>query len=377
MQRHKPLTIGWGCLWVMVNGLGIATHYFFMLSLGAMTLALVGFAIAQARADRKILLSPPWQRIYFVMLGTAIAGAVWLPILQGIRSREITQWIQNNQPFTWLDLVNPIAQSLAAWTTMLVLLPLESEQLGVAIAAGIAMVAFILWVVPQLWRGLRQQLLAPQTGTGVRVIGGVVLGAIALFLFITYGLRTDLTRGARYSFVYFPAVILLLGTSLAALWQSPPQPRRSGKLVVILILGIGLLSGLTVVNNLGYRKYYRPDILVPWIEGRSSNPVLIATTQSTLVQTGEMMGIGWQFSAQRRYPPQFLLDYQPQDPCTTDCLGTQTLQQALAEIATPLDLWLVNFHAPTRLDQRCTLDPQPQPYTSGYEYQHYSCQKLR
>ncbi|HEY9642921.1 MAG TPA: glycosyltransferase, partial [Coleofasciculaceae cyanobacterium] len=381
MQRHRPLSIGLTGLWIVINGLGIATHYFFMLSLGAMALALGGLAMRQVRQDRKVLLTPPWQRIYLVMLGTAIAGAVWLPILQDIRSREITQWIQNDQPFNWLDLVNPIAQSIAAWTTMLVLLPLESEQLSVAIASGAVMLVFILWVVPQLWRGLRQQRLAPQTGEGVRVMVGVVLGAIALFLLITYGLRTDLTRGARYNFVYFPAVILLLGTSLAALWQIPALSSRrfgkqSGKLVVSLILCVGLLSGLTVVNNLGYRKYYRPDILVPMIESRSANPVLIATTQSTLVQTGEMMGLGWQFLTQQRpHSPQFLLAHQRQDPCHTGCVATTTLQQALAQISSPLDLWLINFHAPVNLDERrCTLDPQPQLYVSGYQYQLYHCQ---
>lgn len=202
-------------------------------------------------------------------------------------------------------------------------------------------------------------------------------GAIALFWLIAYGLRADLTRGARYTFVYFPAVILLLGASLAALWQFPRlNPRRSGKLIVVLILCVGLVSGLTVVNNWGYRKYYRPDVLVPLIEKRSPNSVLIATTQNTLVQTGEMMGIGWQFLAQPGFTaPQFLLAYERQNPCEIDCVATTTLQQALAQISTPLDLWLVNFHAPVQLDQqRCTLDSQPKPDASGYAYRLYHCQ---
>ena len=34
---------------------------------------------------------------------------------------------------------------------MLVLLPVESDQLGVTIAAAVGMVVFILWAVPQLY----------------------------------------------------------------------------------------------------------------------------------------------------------------------------------------------------------------------------------
>lgn len=393
MERHAPLPLWLAGLWIGVNGLGIATHYFFILTLGAMTLALAGLAFSQMRQSRS-LKSAPWRRIYLVMIGTAIAGAVWLPILRDLRSREITQWIQSDQPFNWLDLVNPLVQSIAAWTTMLVLLPIESDQLAVAIVAGIVMLGFIVWVVPRLYRGLRAAASAPASGLSVRVMMGVVLGAIALFFFIAYGLRTDITRGARYSFVYFPAVILLLGTSLAALWTldssrsgsgssgsgssgSGFSGLSSGQRAVVGILLVSCLSGLTVVHNLGYRKYYRPDLLVPLIQARSQNPVLIATTHYTLVQTGEIMGIGWQWrspQAPPQTPPQFLLAQEQQNPCEQNCASTATLQKALAQVKTPVDLWLINFHAPPLLDPaRCQLDSEPRPYVSGYSYQLYRC----
>jgi uncharacterized membrane protein len=408
LQRRRGLAIGTMLIWIVVNGLGIATHYFFMISLTAMAIALVVFAFRQVvnrrtaiqqaaefrqaftplrvGSSRALLLTAPWRRLYWVMLGTAIAGAVWLPILREVRSRDITQWIQNNQPFNWLDLVNPIAQSIATWTTMLVLLPLESDQLGVAIAAGVVMVGFILWAVPQFYWGLRLQWSDPQTGWIVQVIGSVVLGAIALFFLVSYGFRTDLTRGARYNFVYFPAVVLLLGVSLAGLWQVSSSRSSNklldrgsldrGKVAVLVILLFALLSDFTIVNNFGYRKYYRPDVIVPWIQSRSPNPVLIATTHQTLVQTGEMMGLGWQFLAAPADPPQFLLAHERQTPCKTHCASTIALQQAIAQTPTPIELWLVNFHAPidlAALGDRCVLDAEPHPYASGYSYQHYRC----
>jgi uncharacterized membrane protein len=390
MQHNRPLPLWLGALWILINGLGIATHYFFILSLGAMAIALLGLGIRQARTNPKIWLTAPWRRIYGVMLGTAMTALVWLPILQSIRSREITQWIQNDQPFNWLDLVNPIVQSIAAWTTMIILLPVEADHLGVAIVAGTGMVLFILWAIPQLYLGLRQALLVPATGGVVSVMLGVVLGAIALFFLIAYGLRTDITRGARYSFVYFPAVILLVGTSLAALWDRPPQISVdkpsvnkpsvnkgifATKRAVILIGLFALLSSLTVVNNLGYRKYYRPELLVQLIQARSTQPVLIATTHQTLVQTGEMMGLGWQLSQQPlSSSAQFLLAHELQNPCEMNCPATIILKEAIAETDNPIDVWLVNFHAPVSLDPtRCRLDQQPRPYVSGYSYQEYHC----
>ena len=365
LQQGRVLSIGLMLSWIVINGLGIASHYFFMISLTAIAIALVVFAIRRAGSDRALLLTAPWQRLYLVILGTAIAGTVWLPILKNVRSREITQWIQNNQPLNWLDLINPIAQSIATWTTMLVLLPVESDQLSIIIAAAVGIVVFILWAIPQLYRSLKAQWIDPQTGWIVQVIGSVVLGAIALFFLVSYGFRTDLTRGARYNFVYFPAVVLLLGVSLAGLWQHR-------KAAVLIMLLFALLGDLTIANNLGYRKYYRPDVIVPWIQSQSPDPILIATTQQTLVQTGEMMGLGWQFLANRS-EPQFLLAHERQSPCESDCASTIALQQTIAQSPKAIDLWLVNFHAPVELGDRCVLNAQPHPYASGYSYQHYRC----
>jgi uncharacterized membrane protein len=105
---------------------------------------------------------------------------------------------------------------------------------------------------------------------------------------------------------------------------------------------MGLVSAITVVCNLGYQKYYRPDLLVPLVQEQSKSPVLIATTNKTHVQTGEMMGVAWEFKlSSSPATPQFLLAHQDQDPNTS----TAALQKTLNQLPQPLDLWLVNFHA--------------------------------
>ena len=93
---------------------------------------------------------------------------------------------------------------------------------------------------------------------------------------------------------------------------------------------MGLMSAVTVVTNLGYQKYYRPDQLVSLIQHTSPGPVLIATTQTTAVQIADVMAIGWEFrqsqpashsagerSQQTDLPssPTFLLAHQDRKRC--------------------------------------------------------------
>jgi len=322
----------------------------------------------------------PWWQISLVTLATLIGGLFWLPIfLQNTYGGDLTEWIQSGDRIglAWL---NPIFQALAAWITMLSLLPVEAAALPVVIASGAVMIIFFLWALPILYRGFRTQLKQPATRLTTQIFAGVVLGAIALFFFFTYAFGIDLTRGARYNFVYFPAVIVLLGASLAVYWNIPPRLANlllkrqkfflaSGKISVALIWLMGLVSAVTVVCNLGYQKYYRPDLLVQQMQKVSHVPTLIATTHKTHVQIGEMMGIAREFKLSRSTAtPQFLLVHQDQDGNTPK----QVLQQTLTQLPRPLDLWLVNFYAPVEINN-CIAESLSLPAVNGYDYQLYRC----
>ncbi|MDB9374472.1 glycosyltransferase family 39 protein [Nodularia sphaerocarpa] len=373
LQNRTLLPLWLIIAWVGVNALGIATHYFFVLTLGAEALVLIFVAWEQyTHAKTLLFLSPFWWRIYFIAAGTAVAGVVWLPsFLQNRYRSSLTEWIQGER--VGLDWINPIFQALAAWITMISLLPVEAPQLTVVIASGLVMLIFFIWATPILVRGLKVQLQQPETASITQVLGGVVLGAIALFFFFTYFLGIDLTRGARYNFVYFPAVIILVGASLAVCYQNPHISKWgiTGKQAVILFWVMGLISAITVTSNLGYRKYYRPDLLVSLIEQNSPLPVLIATTHKTLVQTGEMMGIAWELkSSNSQVNTQFLLAHQEQDPKTS----TTSLNNTLKELPRPFDLWLVNFQAPLAEEvKKCDVENQNLPAINGYVYKLYHC----
>lgn len=379
IQVSKPLPFWVIVTWIAVNFLGISTHYFFSLTLCAEAIVLLVIAVRQTK--NKVISRIPWQQICIVAAGTIIGGLVWLPVfLQSSNAEELTQWIESGDRsgFAWL---NPIFQAAAAWITMLSLLPVEATALPVVIASGGVMIIFFIWALPifyQSWKTLLRQ----RTRLMCQVFAGVIWSAIALFLIITYAFGIDLTRGARYNFVYFPAVIILVGASLAVCWNSQRRGGKrqeigspifqskfylsTGKKAVIIIWLMGLVSGITVVNNLGYQKYYRPDLLVQLIQNNYQVPILIATTHQTHVQTGEMMGIAREFKLSTTTSPLFLLAHQDQSK-------PSVLQTTLNQLPRPLNLWLVNFYAPVEVNS-CIADSQALPAVDGYNYQLYHCQ---
>ncbi|MEG3937214.1 glycosyltransferase family 39 protein [Microcoleus sp. S36b_A3] len=409
LQQRAPLPIWAVLLWIVVNCWGIACHYFFVLTLCAEAIALIAVILLQF--NQKLATSNNqqpniWQfqiiwRLLAVALGTLAGGLVWLPIfLSNKYGSELTNWLVSGDR-TFLDLINPIVQALAGWITIVSLLPVESSNLAVVAGSAIGMTIFLLWALPILFMAQKNSLKTPNNRLGNVIFGGFVLGAIFLFFSFAYILGIDLTRGARYNFVYFPGVILLLGVILAVIYSTPtvksrwfnlPAVEISGKRAVMLILAMSFVSGITVNSNLGYRKYYKPDLLIPIIREVSSKvPVLIATTQKTHVEIGELMGIGWEWERRHKEEvrrkkeegrgkkeevkafdsPRFLLVKQRRDAPE---IVTGILDRTLSQLERPLDLWLVNFPTPVNLaEQKCQLESRQLPAVDGYEYQIYHC----
>jgi uncharacterized membrane protein len=366
LEYRKPIPKWLTVVWIATNFLGIATHYFFILTLCAEAAVLCVLwcrhYISGKKHPKLGWSADPWWQILLVAIGTFLGSLVWLPVFfQNKYGSDLTNWIGNGTNGL-LALFNPIFQALAAWITMIALLPVEAPQLPIVIASGFVMLIFFLWALPQLYRGIKVKLTQPKTRLMTWVFVGIGASAIALFFLFTYVFGIDLTRGARYNFVYFPAVMILVGASLAVCWRFNQQ----GKHAVVLIWLVGLLSAITVVCNLGYQKYYRPDSMVEIIQNHTlHSPILIATTHKTHVQIGEMMGIGREFKLAGINPPQFLL-------ARETSAATATLQQTLNNFLRPLDLWLINFHAPVEMNS-CIADTQSLPHVNGYNYQLYRC----
>lgn len=387
ISQEKSLPFWFSLIWIVINSLGIASHYFFALTLCAEGMVLLAFLYWKIVKDKEgknyqlAIINAKFKiqnlkSLVAVAAGTLAGGLVWLPVWQHSYNSELTEWIKNSDRLGW-EWLTPIFQAIAAWITMLCLLPVEVTALPIVIASGLVMTIFLFWALPILNRGIKISLAQPSTRKPFLLLGGFVLSSLVLFFSITYAFGIDLTRGARYNFVYFPAVIVLVGVSLAQEVKNQKSKVKTNKGLSFnfcIIWLIGFLSAMTVVFNLGYQKYYRPDLLVPIIQQVSQATVLIATTHKTHVQTGEVMGLAWEFKklagSELSANPLFLLAHKDSE----DSIPTKTLQKTLSTLPRPLDLWLVNFQATLDVkSQNCSASSQSLPFVDGYDYQLYRC----
>ena len=335
-------------VWVGVNSLGLTVHYFFAITLVAEVLTLFLFYL------REGLPIPAIKRFFAVFLGTATTGIVWvLFVIPASYGQSMTTWIQQDNS-NLFSLIKPVFQLAAAWITMLYLLPIESPFVGVIIVSLLLMFLFLCWIMPRLRLGIRRGLqnypLLYKTNISF------IFCAIALFFLLTYFVGIDITRGARYSFVYFPAVIILLGVALASSGASLKD--------LILVSVVTFCSALTIVFNLGYQKYYRPDLLLPILESNSRPGVVkvIAIPYKSIVQIGELMGLAWVLDKEQSLlDTQFLFwDHVP-------------LPTSLATIKSDFDLWLIDSNTPPPTIPNCRLTLDPLPSVNGYPFFIYQC----
>ncbi len=364
--------------WIIVNCLGISTHYFFALALCAQGLVLLLQIWRQSKASNFTELIR-WWRIGIVALGTLIGCLVWLPVLQGVYGSELTNWVADGNLHT--DWFGPLGRQIIWLVSILLLLPsaFTNLPLAVVIISGVLTLLFLLWSMPYFFWGWKKQQETPDKDLAMKILIEYVVGAIAIFLVITYGLGMDLTLAARFQFVFAPAVILLLGVALAGVWQNWQQlqlrkyklfPSVNGKVGVTIIYLMATVGGFTAADNLGYLQNHRADILAPIIHQASQHPVLIATTHKHHGQTGRMMGLAWEFPSENwRF---FLAHKNFQTQTYTDAI--QVFQQQLREFPRPLDLWLVDFRSAIDLESQGCFPEYPKRKSAGeYRYQLYRC----
>ncbi|MDY6940678.1 MAG: hypothetical protein SWY16_23845, partial [Cyanobacteriota bacterium] len=336
IRDGKSFPLWLSLAWIATNTLGIAVHYFFALTLCSELLVLVGFSILRWRSGFPH--QPAWKNIGLAVLGTSVGSLVWFPIWQDIRQSNLTGWVYDGSP----GIIEPIGRSIAWLSSTLILLPSDTFVLPLAIVviSGLAAIGFLIWFIRQFDRELKIQTREPNTRFAILAFGGIVAASLFLMLGFTYGLGSDLTLAPRFSFIYFPAWIILVATCLGAWLRKGSAPIDLLKQnVPVAIVGLaGILGSLTVISNLGYLQNHRSDLMADLISRTSQAPVLIATTHKHHGDTGRMMGLAWEFHHHPKLawtqPPQFLLAHKTEDsPDGTP--AAISLQQAVAELPRP------------------------------------------
>jgi uncharacterized membrane protein len=396
LHRRSALPRWHSPLWIGVNALGLATHYFFGLFLAAQALVLGELYVQDQwpyhRGTRTAPAhtNPAWRSILLSIVGTVISGLVWLTALAQSRQNKLTHWVfvDSRQGWDWLD---PILNTLASVITMVIMPPIQQVPVAVMIGAGLGGILLSLWLGRWLGAGLRAQW---QTGRDLDIISGLlgaIGAAISLFLLLDYGFNTSLTGAFRYSFVYLPMVILVSAIGWAAVrpdgwarseawWPNTQMNKALIPMFIPLVLIFSLMGGATVAANFGYQKVHRPDLVAQTIQQHSQSPVLISIAHHTHGQTGRLMGVAWalgQPSAQSPTASQFYLDHQICDAASPSACDrpTATFRQHLLQAPRPFDLWLINVQDTADLTpQHCQFDSDlGTQRADGYRYQHYRC----
>ena len=397
VHAYKQLPFWTLCLWVAINALGVATHYFCCLTFLAEGMVLLALCWRQSLRERDVWMRPHWRRIYLVVVGTLVGALIWAPIWLNFYGSPQASFLKIDpiDPFYW---INPIVQSLAGWI-FVVLSPATVgyrwHGLGFVIVTIVSMLVFLIWMALLLIRSLRIQLQQSNTRLGIQTIGGFFVAANALFLLVSYGLAQDITRGHRYNFVFFSSLIVLVGASLAFYWDVhanskntaitlPFSPVKiSGRRFIALVVTVGLISSMFVVLNLSFPKFFRPDRFIPLIQAQSTASVVIGTptviTRQPTVIGIEIMGLGWEIkrhfnpqSPEQNWaaPPQFLILEQNDEQ---NIYPDATLPQKLAKIPRPFDLWLLNYRPDLEAHQCFVPAEYGQGVKGAYHYTHYIC----
>ena len=373
-------------LWILINSIGVATHYFMGLALVAETIVLGGFWLPdiRSRLGKKSLVNAlfplPWRRITTAMFGTVVGCLVWIFSWRDIPDSQLTNWL-NYSDLWGGEFLEPIGRHIAWLATMVLLLPVEGTSLGVTIISGIFLALGIVGLIVILVKyGQKHRSQSDSLLLNKVIVRFILIATLIIFGF-AYGFDRDLTLAARFQFFYFPVFLLLMAVVLAENWMETKSRQWQGKGIVICLLLMGLLGGLTVIYDYGYQKPDRPDLVVSTMiaaQARSpQTPILVAIVHKNHEQTGEMMGIAWEWqkvgakddSSPLRYP-QFILLHKDEDAN----VATENLYQNLALLSRPLDIWLVNFSAPAELEKYgCSVDKSYKDKASGYYYRLYHC----
>lgn len=356
-------------IWISINALGIATHYFFILVLSAEAIAIFVYWLA----NRSWLGWRYWGCLYLAGCGTLAGCLVWLPVVPGVSSSELTTWIQTS--FDLNEVWLPPFLMLGWMQSMIMLLPIEGVPRVVAIASVLIMAAVAIWAVPKLVGGWWRSLKARENDS-ISVVSSYFIGSMLFFLLIIYGWGRNLSLAARYHFVYFPALILIIAVAMANCWRT-----TQNRSLTAIVLTMSLLGSLTVVHNYGYQKSRPTDLTAAFIQNNSTNPATIALGHQTHSQTRELIALAYSFNRLQgdrqahlqSFTPTFLLNRGYVDGVDR---GLYNLHHSLASQTKPLDLWTIDLAiAKESLNQiHCWQNDSITLPENGYLDRLYVCQ---
>jgi uncharacterized membrane protein len=369
IHQKSRIPLWLSLLWIVVNGLGIATHYFFVLTLGAEAIAVIIFwLVIKAPSPGKYL-----RGLSLTGIGTLATTLIWLPIAKSVSGNEMTTWIATSYQLG--DVFLPIPRMLAWIITMVMLLPIEGVPKFMAIGSGVIVLGVLIWAIPLLGRQWQRAIANAPTRLPMIILTGYLFGSLIVFFGLIYGLGKDASLAARYHFVYFPAVTLILAVALANCRLNTTFHRLTQNMVVAVMLIMGLLGSLTVVTDFGFRKSLHSDALAAYIQQTSNTPALTVITHKTHSEIRELVALALSFErldTLTAAPPKFILVSDSQYGREQ---FSSSLKQLVADQSQPLNLVGINLDLEANIlpELGCIQDQSKDLSGSGYRDRFYLC----
>jgi uncharacterized membrane protein len=364
--QNEPLSILKLFLLSGLNLLGIASHYFFVITMVAELFTLVTLLPQTKSAISKISI---------VALLNLLTVLVWVPIYFLNNSRDdLTAWAQMD--VTKIEvLANIFLQLIVSSITMVALLPVESPHPLLVFCSGIIMLLTITSMIGLLVEN-SNRVDHKLHNLSLRFLQIYLLAGMFFLAAMSYLFKKDFLSSPRYHFVYFPAVIVLVGYLIAVSlpmnqpWLKFKKNTINKSLALYLFGSVLLASSLSVVHNMSFLKPFHVDLMAKTINDNALKNTVIVTANQNLFDTSHLMALGW-YLVHHPEPyiiPKFFLD-KSADAASRDGL----IQNALKSTANS-SLWLINYADDVNL-LNCSLKKNDVSLL-GSHYKHYYCRGL-
>ncbi len=396
VKEHRKLSWLTVLGWAVANALGVSVHYFCGITYLIEGLVLLCLLLQDCVRDKGAWRRSPWRRIYVVAIGTAAGALLWLPVLLNFYGSPQTTYIAGSRDIGfWLA---PIGQSVAGWLYA-ILAPVTNGYGPVAVTTiVVSCVALLFFYVPWLVRtgvrSLRFQWNLSDRYPGLLAIGGFFVMGNIIFLAICYITGYDITRGHRYSFVFYPAIVILVGAMLAPFWPKQdghplfcqvklPLIERfiSGRAFVVIVLVVSFLGSQVIVLDRTHLKFYQAGRFVDFLQAESAYLVVLGAQAIVGDQPSvygiEIMSAAWEIQQQLEKMPKTQSEWKGEPRFVLlkkDLVSKNDPDAQLGELVKaepePFDLWLLGI-SPVLESVGCS---EPVRGNKGsFAYSHYVC----
>ncbi len=328
-----------------VNMLGVSSHFFFVIVIAAeiLTIIIINYQFKLKSAHTKTSI---------VVLLNLVTLLIWIPVFFLNSSRDdLTAWAQID--VTKIDVIaNLFLHLLVSSITMIALLPVESSNTFVVVFSALVMllaIVAIVWVITRSSNHNENKYYE----LPLRFLQTYLLVSMLLLVAVSWLFKKDFLSSPRYHFIYFPAVVILVGYSINNVFfidKSLPTLEKIGirKILILYFFGFVLLaSSLSVINNLSFLKPFHADLMAKIINDNSVQNTIIVTTNQNLIDTSHVMALGWQLAHDQNQHviPRFFLDKSSSrnDSRLASSHSRDILIQNALRSSKSSSLWLINY----------------------------------